>query len=430
MALAILSLFSAPMLRAQDSTITIKDSAEYNTYQSCSTQSDLKAKSPCLESFLQAYPHSVVKSTALDMLIDAYQAANDPDKTLDAATRLLQVDPNNMKAIFISVFLKKAQCAKTGDAQTCDDAAALARKGLLAPKPAGTSDADWKKQTAGTYPVFHSAIALDDAVAKKDFKAAIAEYTAELMLYMDDKIKSGPGLMDTLLLAKAYSQPDSKDLVKSIWFYARAWDFAPASYKPTIEKSLEYYYRKHHGNLKGLDDVKRMAALTIFPPVLFTIETPATPVDQADDQTPNTSDQPSTTPPADLNNDQTMITSDQANAAPPADQDNDSTPRTSNQSSDTPPASVRFGFQVRPVIQDDMAPLALTKAQGLVVVSVENGGLADTMGILAGDVILAINGADVGNMQQFSQLIHSGPVSTFRVWRKGQTVELTVPQNF
>jgi serine protease Do len=94
-----------------------------------------------------------------------------------------------------------------------------------------------------------------------------------------------------------------------------------------------------------------------------------------------------------------------------------------------PPTGVHFGFQVRPVIQDDMAPLALTKAQGLVVVGVENGGLADTMGILAGDVILQLNGADVGNMQQFVQTIRSGAATSFRVWRKGQTVELTVPMS-
>jgi serine protease Do len=94
-----------------------------------------------------------------------------------------------------------------------------------------------------------------------------------------------------------------------------------------------------------------------------------------------------------------------------------------------PPAGVHLGIQVRPVIADDMAPLQLTKAQGLVVVGVENGGLADTMGILAGDVILQLNGADVGNMQQFVQTIRSGAASSFRVWRKGQTVDLTVPQS-
>jgi S1-C subfamily serine protease len=49
------------------------------------------------------------------------------------------------------------------------------------------------------------------------------------------------------------------------------------------------------------------------------------------------------------------------------------------------------------------------------------------MGILAGDVILQVNGADVSDMPQFVQTIHSGAAKTFRVWRKGQTVELTVP---
>jgi hypothetical protein len=39
----------------------------------------------------------------------------------------------------------------TSDAQTCDDAAALAQKGLTAPKPADTSDDDWKKQTDAAY---------------------------------------------------------------------------------------------------------------------------------------------------------------------------------------------------------------------------------------------------------------------------------------
>jgi tetratricopeptide (TPR) repeat protein len=288
MALAILSLFSAPMLRAQDS-ITIKDPAEFNTYNnacggcaSATGQTTTKPSATALESFLLAYPQSVVKAAALDMLIDAYQALGDNDKTLSAASRLLVVDPNNMKAILYSVFLKKAQCGKTSDAQTCDDAAALARKGLLATKPVGMADADWKKQIGGAYPVLHSAIALDDAVAKKDFKAAVDEYTKELMLYTDDQTKSGLGLQDTLFLAKAYSQPGAKDLVKAIWFYARVWNFVPAAGKPTIETSLEYYYKKYHGNdLKGLDDIKAQAALTTFPPGTLIIQAAPTPAELA-----------------------------------------------------------------------------------------------------------------------------------------------------
>ena len=293
MALASISLAVAPMLRAQDS-ITIKDPAEFNAYQQASTQTDAKAKAEALEGFLTAYPQSVVKSAALDLLVDAYYlpaqqgGLGNSDKALSAANRLLQVDPSNMKAINYSVLIKKAQCAKTSDSQTCDDAAALARKGLRAAKPAGTSDSDWKNLISGTYPVFHSAIAFDDAASKKDFKGAVEEYTAELMLYTDEQSKT-VGLQDTLFLAQAYAQPGAKDLVKSIWFYARAWNFAPEKFKAGIEKSLEYYYNKYHGDLKGLDEIKAKAALTTFPGDI--VITPAkTPAEQIHDIILSTSD--------------------------------------------------------------------------------------------------------------------------------------------
>jgi hypothetical protein len=293
LALASISLV-APMLHAQEQpggTIQIKDPAEFNAYQMATTQSDPKAKAAALEQFLTQYPQSVVKSAVLDMLIDTYQQLQDPDKTLSAASRLLQVDPSNMKAIFISVIIKKSQCGKTSDAQTCDDAAALAQKGLQLPKPAAVSADDWTKQTGATYPLFHSALALDDAVSKKGFKAAQAEYESELKLYTDDQSKSGAGLSDTLFLAQAYSQPGAaQDLPKAVWYYARVWDFAPANYKAQIEPKLEYYYKKYHGGLDGLDAIKQQAQASVFPPGTFTITPAKSPQEQIHDLIVSTPD--------------------------------------------------------------------------------------------------------------------------------------------
>ena len=280
LALASISLVCAPTLRAQDSDqITIKDPVEYNAYQMATTQSDPKAKAAALESFVQTYPQSVVKQAVLDQLVDLYQGLNDDDKELSVTTRLLQVDPANLKAILYSVVIKKKQCGRTSDAQTCDDAAAQAQKGLTVPKPAGTSGDDWKKLTGAAYPLFHSALALDDAVSKKDFKAAVAEYTAELMLYTDAQTQT-QGLVDTLQLAEAYTKPDAKDLVKAVWFYARVWDFAPPAYKAQIEPKLEYYYKKYHGALDGLDAIKTQAAATTFPPGTLVITPAKTPAVQ------------------------------------------------------------------------------------------------------------------------------------------------------
>ncbi len=278
MALASISIVCAPMLRAQDSnsTITIKDPAEFNTYQMATSQQDPAARAAALESFLETYPNSVVKAAVLDQLIDTYQSLRDADKTLSAASRLLQVDPNNMKAIFISVFIKKNQCAKTHDAETCDDAALLAQRGLTVSKPASTSDEAWKKLTGGIYPVFHSAIALDDIVSKKDVQAGIAEYRTELMLYPAEQTESGQGLWDTLQLAEAYTKPQAKDLPQAIWFYARAWNYA-TPIKAQVEADLEYYYRLYHGNLDGLDAAKTLAAATVFPPAAFSVTPAPTP---------------------------------------------------------------------------------------------------------------------------------------------------------
>jgi hypothetical protein len=287
MALAGISLVIAPKLQAQDQggTLSIQNPVEYNAYQLFHTQTDPKAKAPAGEDFLSKYPQSIVKNAVLQELMETYQALNDADHVLGTASRLLQVDPINFEAIYFSVAIKKSQCARTSDAQTCDDAAALAQKGLALKKPAGMADADWQRLTHGAFPIFHSAIAVDDVVSKKDFKAAQAEYTAELKLFTDQETATpGPALNDMLLLAQAYSQPGSaRDLKMACWFYARVWDFAPAQFKPQIEKSLNAYYKQFHGGVDGLDALKQQAQATTFPPGTLVITPAKSPQEQIHD---------------------------------------------------------------------------------------------------------------------------------------------------
>jgi len=79
--------------------------------------------------------------------------------------------------------------------------------------------------------------------------------------------------VDTLKLADAYALPgDTRDQVKASWFYARAWNFAPPAFKPQIEEKLDYWYKRYHGGLDGVDDVKKAAATSLFPPADFTIK--------------------------------------------------------------------------------------------------------------------------------------------------------------
>ena len=80
--------------------------AEYAAYNSAITQTTPQAKAPALESYLTTYPQSAVKAATLEQLMLAYSAF-DPKKTVDAADRLLQVDPNNLRALTFEVFFRK-----------------------------------------------------------------------------------------------------------------------------------------------------------------------------------------------------------------------------------------------------------------------------------------------------------------------------------
>jgi len=292
-----LSLVAPSALLAQGSTdtISIKDPAEYNAYNNAITQTDAKAKASASESFLTQYPQSIVKKTVLDGLMDAYSTF-DQTKAADAATRLLQVDPNNLKAMYVYVAVKKQSAgALKGDAlnQTLDDAAAMAQKGLAATKPAGVADADFTKQKSTSDPFFHSALAMDARFSKKDLKGAISEYRTELQL--DDaadpaSTKSGPALNDTLALGQTYSQLDPPDMINAVWFLARAENFAPDSYKPVIDKQAKYWYKRYHGSPDGFDAVMAKAALTVFPPGDLVIKPADTPADIANKVVADTPD--------------------------------------------------------------------------------------------------------------------------------------------
>lgn len=324
-ALASLSLVSAHTLRAQEQnsgTIQIKDPAEFNAYQMATSQADPKAKAAAEKDFLTKYPNSVAKKAVLNDLLQTYQQLQDSAGIVETAKALLQVDPNDLAAIYFTVAVEKGQCAKSSDQATCDDMAALAQKGLQVTKPASMSDAEWKQRTDLAFPTFDSAIALDDLVSKKDPGAAVDEYKKELALPGDTT--KGQGLVDSLQLAQAYvklqlvdaqaardadaklkaaptdaslaaaskaaNDKANQDYIMACWLFARVWGFAPQSYKTQIEPQLEYYYKKYHGNLDGLDGVKSQAASALFPPAGFTITPAPTPQEQIHQILANTPD--------------------------------------------------------------------------------------------------------------------------------------------
>src|SRR5579872_1861646 len=95
----------------------IKDPAEYNAYVNAIQQKDPTAQISGLEAFLAQYPNSVMKEDALETLMVDYQKTNNQAKMLDAAQRILQANPNSLRALALLSYMKRAQAEAGQDAQ-------------------------------------------------------------------------------------------------------------------------------------------------------------------------------------------------------------------------------------------------------------------------------------------------------------------------
>jgi hypothetical protein len=267
----------------QDAGQVQMPAAEYASYNGCASATTPAAKAPACEAYLTAYPQSAVKADVLQQLMIAYSQIPSPDKALDAADRLLQVDPNNLRGLTFEVFLRKQNADAVSDPAAkqaaLDAAASYATKGLAATKPKDMAEADFDALKKGVTPTFYSAIATA-ALSKKDTATAITNYKAELAsVPVDQTTKPGPILQDTYQLGIAYYQSTPPDYVNCTWYTSRAAAFAPEPYKTEFLKVANYCYKKFHGKADGYDAVTTAVQTNLDPPAGFTITPAPSPAD-------------------------------------------------------------------------------------------------------------------------------------------------------
>ncbi len=267
----------------QQAGVVQMSQAEAAAYNNAIGQTQPAAKAAALEAYLTAYPQSAVKGATLEQLMMAYYAVPDQAKTLDAADRLLQVDPNSFRALFIEAVLRQGAAAQVTDAaarQTALDASAgYAQKGLSAPKPQGLSDDDFTKLKAQVYPTLYSIIG-NAAFNKKDYQTAITNFKQELAAVPVDATKvPGAPLQDTYFLASSYYSLTPPDLINCTWYGARAASLAPEPYKSQWMGVPKWCYKKYHGKDEGFDAVATAAQASLDPPADFKIAPAPSPAD-------------------------------------------------------------------------------------------------------------------------------------------------------
>jgi tetratricopeptide (TPR) repeat protein len=257
---------------------------EYAVYNNAQTQTTPQAKAAAFEQYLTQFPQSSVKQAVLETLMVLYYSF-DQAKALDAADRLLQVDPTNLKALLVETALRNGQASSITDAaakQTAmDTVASYAEKGLAAPKPKCMSDADFTALKNSAYPTFYSVIGYDDLL-KKDSAGAIDNYKKELAMVPPDATKTpGSVLQDIFYLGEAYYQATPPDYLDCAFYTSRAVAYAPDQYKALFSPTAKYCYKKYHGGDDGYDAVMAAATANLNPPDGFssTIKPAPTPAD-------------------------------------------------------------------------------------------------------------------------------------------------------
>jgi tetratricopeptide (TPR) repeat protein len=272
---------------APSSQKQIKDPAEYNSYVNAIQQSNPAQKASAIEAFLQTYPTSVMKEDAMEQLMAAYQQAGDAQKTIDTANRILQVDPNNVRALVLLAYSSRAAASQGGPQmqQNLDKAKEYGQKGLAAvqsmKKPDGMSDADFTKFHNETSAIFDGAVgfaalqAKDFATAQKDLREAVSE-------------ESQPSIADVYPLATADLEAKPMN-PEGFWFVVKASQMVQGAdnQKQLLEYGRKKYIR-YHGKEDGWTDVvnQAKASQSIMPPAGFTVAAappPPSPAEQAAD---------------------------------------------------------------------------------------------------------------------------------------------------
>jgi tetratricopeptide (TPR) repeat protein len=258
---------------------TIKDPAEYNAYVTALNQSDPAAKAQALDTFLQQYPNSVVKVSALELLMATHQQLGNSQKVVDTASRLLQVEPNNLRALALLTYIYRQQAEAGGAnaAQSLQQAAQYAQKGMQAiasaQKPPESTAADWEKLKAQTQAIFAGAAGMA-ALQQKDYPNA--------QKYLEIAVKAQPSdLRNVYPLALAYLQQKPQD-PRGLWYIARAASLAGGS--PAQAQITAYgkrAYTVYHGGDDGWDQLLAQAKASPDPPAGFAVKPAPTPAEQA-----------------------------------------------------------------------------------------------------------------------------------------------------
>jgi hypothetical protein len=248
--------------------LAVQNPAEQKAYTAAVETKDAVKRAQALEVFLAWYPNSVLRIAAYEQLMAAWQVANNPGRADAAAAKLLQLDPENVRALANRAYVGRARTA-AGDPSALAQAVEAAQRGFVAlakwQKPEQLSSTDFGQLKLQITAIFNGVLGF----------AALQEndYARARRYYLDAVTVEADNLQDVYQLSVADLEGAPVDPM-GFWYAARAVAIARAAKNEQAASSIEKYarsrYQRYHGSEEGWDAVvARVAAGERLPPDNF-----------------------------------------------------------------------------------------------------------------------------------------------------------------
>ena len=232
--------------------------AEYDSYMAAINTKDPVRRASALDVFIRWYPNSVLKLEAHEQAVAAWQAAGQPAKADEISARLLQIDPDNVRALANRVFVGRSKAAQ-GEKAAMAPMVEAAERGLVAltkwQKPVLLTDEAFARTKEQMGAVFNGALGYA-ALQAKDYERARRHYRVAVAAEPDN-------FQDVYQLAVSQLEGTPLDAL-GFWYGARSVAIARAARSDAAAADIERYvlsrYRIYRGSEQGWAEILTRAA--------------------------------------------------------------------------------------------------------------------------------------------------------------------------
>lgn len=271
---AVLFLLATASARAQEAS-PWKDRAEYDAFTAITQAKDPNQIITLCDKYLADYPQTKFPDKILEFKLGAYQATNNAAKMQETADKLLEISPNNLRAlILLSYMFPRSANPQAGDFDAqLTKAAGVAEKGIATvdamQPPQGVAPEAFEKQKAQSAAIFYQTRGFV-SLQKKEYDKAQADLKRSGEANQNDAL-------NFYWLGLAHLTPKPSNYDQGIWALARAVSLSgpgslPEATKTTVKDYLTKVYDARHGDVEGLDAVLTQAAAAAFPPADFHVK--------------------------------------------------------------------------------------------------------------------------------------------------------------